>query len=178
MTFVYAGSPYLSYPVYEDGLLEFRSNNQKIPCKIAFNLQTNQLLCRLANDSTERAIFPDVFTIGTKRFITKTDHSGNRIYYMVLYAGKSKLLMQLKMALKLTERRPYDQDILNDGAFIRQEHYFIELADSTLRSVHLTRKSVLKALGSVPGRALPSGKKNKMTVPDVVKAVAGYDGFP
>ncbi|MCF0049089.1 hypothetical protein LXM25_03400 [Dyadobacter sp. LJ53] len=105
-TVVYTGSPYLSYPVYEDGLLEYRSNNQKVPCKIAFNLATNQIFCRLGNDSTELAIFPDIFTVGTKQFLSKSDGSGKKVYYMVLYAGRSKVLSQTKIILKRQKEGP------------------------------------------------------------------------
>ncbi|MCF2505319.1 hypothetical protein L0663_18145 [Dyadobacter sp. CY107] len=176
-TVVYTGSPYLSYPIYEDGLLEYQSNNEKVPCKIAFNLATNQVFCRLENDSSELAIFPDIFTVGTKRFINKSDLSGKRAYYMVLYAGRSKVLLQTKIILKTTERRPYETGDLNDGSYIKQERYFIELDDGSLRAVRLSKKSILKALGGFNSQTLSMFKGNKITVWQMVKTVAEYDGF-
>ncbi|KAA0993365.1 hypothetical protein [Dyadobacter aurulentus] len=176
-TVVYTGSPYLSYPVYEDGILEYRGSKHKVHCKIAFNLATNQVFCRLGNDSTELAIFPDIFTIGTRRFISRSDHSGKKEYYMVLYSGRSKVLSQLKISLRATERRPYETGDLNDGTYIRQERYFIELEDGTLRIVRLSKKSVQKALGEMQSETFDNFKGDKITLSEMVKAVGEYDGY-
>ena len=173
-TTVYAGSPYLSFPIYEAGILEFTATNQRIPCQLALNLVTNQVLCRFSNDSVEYAILPDAFTVGDRRFVGKTSPKGERIYYRVLYAGKSRLFTHMRATLQLTKREPYSIDEPVDGTYVRQERYFLERQNS-MSEITLSRKSVLKALGSP---ASPSGPaKDKLTVQELISFVASYDGF-
>lgn len=96
---------------------------------------------------------------------------------MVLYSGRSKVLSQLKISLRATERRPYETGDLNDGTYIRQERYFIELEDGTLRIVRLSKKSVQKALGEMQSETFDNFKGDKITLSEMVKAVGEYDGY-
>jgi hypothetical protein len=173
-TTVYAGSPYLSFPVYEAGIIEFTATRQRISCQLALNLVTNQVLCRFNNDSVEYAILPDSFTVGNRRFVGKASPKGERVYYMVLYAGKSRLLTQTRATLQVTKREPYALDEQFDGTYIRQERYFIERGN-TMREITLSRKSVLKALGSPLSPSSPT--KDKLTVQEMIGLVASHEGF-
>jgi hypothetical protein len=176
-TTVYGGSPYLSFPIYEAGVLDFAATNQKIPCQLAFNLVTNQVLCRFNNDSLEHAILPDAFTVGTRRFVSKTSLKGDRLYYQVLYAGKTKLLAQTRVTLQLTKREPYTLEDQFDGTYIRKERYFIERLNKALQEVTPSKKSVLKALGTASRQHPLTSAKDKLTVQEMIGIVSSYDGF-
>ena len=176
-TTVYGGSPYLSFPIYEAGVLEFTATDRKIPCQLAFNLAANQVICRFNKDSLEYAIIPDAFTVGSRRFVRKSSPRGEQVYYMVLYTGKSRLLAQLKSTLQLTKREPYVLDDLFDGTYVRQERYFIERANKSLQEVTPSKKSVLKALAVPPTQLPVTPTKDKLTVQEMIGLVATYDGF-
>lgn len=176
-TTVYGGSPYLSFPIYEAGMLDFAATNQKIPCQLAFNLVTNQVLCRFNNDSLEHAVLPDAFTIGTRRFIGRSSPKGDRVYYQVLYAGKSRLLAQTRVTLQLTKRESYTMEDQFDGTYIRKERYFIERENKALQEVTPSRKSVLKALGATSHQHSLTLAKDKLTVQEMIGIVGSYDGF-
>lgn len=177
-TTTYEGSPYLSFPIYEDGFLELGANQPPIGCKIAFNLVTNQVLCQLTGDSVGHAILPDAFRVGRGRFVCQLGPNDERVYYLILYAGKSRVLAQLETTLRLTKQEPYRLEERFDGRYSRQERYFIELAGKAAQSVSLSKKSVRKVLQVTSDQRLTSAHKNKLTVPELVGAVARYDGFP
>lgn len=80
----------------------------------------------------------------------------------------------MRATLQLTKREPYSIDEPVDGTYVRQERYFLERQNS-MSEITLSRKSVLKALGSP---ASPSGPaKDKLTVQELISFVASYDGF-
>ncbi|RAJ89891.1 hypothetical protein LX87_05625 [Larkinella arboricola] len=173
-TTVYLGSPYLTFPVYEDGVLEV--NHYQTSCKIAFNLVTHQVLCRFESDSIEHAVLPDAFRVGAQRFVRKSGPQGPPVYYKVLYAGKSKVLAQIKGTLQETKREAYRLEEF-DGIYTRQERYLIELENKAPQAVTLSRKSVLRVLDHTSDPLPSTTLKNKLTVPELIEAVAAYDGF-
>ncbi|GAB3258508.1 hypothetical protein GCM10027347_21840 [Larkinella harenae] len=174
---VYLGSPFLSFPVYEDGALELTATNQKIPGKIAFNLVTSQVFCQFTGDSLVHEVHPDAFVVGGRRFVRTGNNKGEQGYYQVLYAGKSRVLAQLKNTLRLTKREPYSLDVSYEGSYSRQERYFIELDGKAPRLITLSKKSVRKALGPAANRILPTTRSRQLTVPELIESIARYDGF-
>ncbi len=173
---VYLGSEYLTYPVWQDGELTMSGSKTAIPCRIAFNLMTNQVICRFSGDSAIRSVSPEVFTINGTRFISRTNGKADRIYYRVLYAGKTRLLAQYKCTLRPTAREPYTLDQSFDGMYQWQKNYYIQRNNDSMQRVRLSRKSlstVLDASGKLPNYPIPK----KLTVYELVAAIAYYDGF-
>ncbi|GAB3957210.1 hypothetical protein GCM10028805_49250 [Spirosoma harenae] len=173
---VYLGNPYLTYPIYREGTLEMSSPQGIIPCKIAFNLIANEVSCLLPGDATEQAVLPDAFTVDGKRFVARTESSGKRLYYEVLYAGKSRVLAHYKATLTAVNREPYQFDDEFDGTYNRQERYFIEFVAQPLQEVTLSKKTVMKLFHTTSNSALAK-TKDKLTLMELIEAVASYDGF-
>ncbi len=177
---VYLGSEYFSYPIWQNGTLEVGEARKVIPCTIAFNLVTNEIRCRFAGDSATYAVLPDAFTINGTRFINPTKNvSGQveRTYYMVLYAGKTRLLKQLKCNLRIRDNDVYRLDDTFNGAFVLQQTYYIQRDNGLLTPVNLSRKSVLDVLADQAAALKQILPKNKITVNELASAVAYYDGF-
>ncbi|WP_460674020.1 hypothetical protein [Larkinella ripae] len=174
---VYLGSEYLTYPVWQHGSLEFGNRRNAISCQIAYNLLTSQVLCQFEGDSVIRTVTPDAFTINDIHFVSQLNSKGDRTYYRVLYAGKIRLLAQYKCSLRRVEKEPYTLDQAFDGTYNRQKSFFIQRDDQPLRRVGLSRKSLLDALDGTPDKLPDYLTKKKLTIYELVDAVAYYDGF-
>ena len=177
---VYLGSEYFSYPIWQDGTLEVGDAKKIVPCKIAFNLVTNDIRCQFEGDSSTYAVLPETFTINGTRFISQVSNKTGRperSYYMVLYAGKTKLLNQLTCRLQVRENDVYTFDESFNGTFVQQKTYYIQRENGLLKPVDLSRKSVLNVLDDQSGKLTQYLTKKKLTVYDLAGAVAYYDGF-
>lgn len=177
---IYLGSEYFGYPIWQTGALEMSDTEKNIPCKIAYNLVTSEVRCQFAGDSATYAVLPDAFTISGLRFVSQaTTQPGKteRAYYMVLYAGKTKLLKQLKCSLRVREKDVYTLEEPFNGTFVQQKIYYIQRNNGSLEPVTLSRKSVLDVLSDQAATLKQILKKNKLTVHELAGVVAYYDGF-
>jgi hypothetical protein len=176
----YLGSEYLTYPVWQPGTLESGDSKKSIPCLIAFNIATNVVKCRFEGDEREYDVQPDAFTVNGMSFISQVSEKGgqtNRAYYKVLYAGKTRVLKQLRCNLVVSKKEAYTLDDPFDGTFQRQKTYFIQRNNDKLRAVSLSRKSVLSVLDDPTSRLNQYLTQRKLDVLQLVNAVAYYDGF-
>lgn len=174
---VYLGSEYLTYPVWQRGSLEFANRRNALPCQLAYNVLTNQVLCQFEGDSVIREVWPDAFTINEIHFVSRVDKKRERTYYRVLYAGKTRLLARYTCSLRPTSQEPYSADRLFDGIYHRQKSFYIQRDGQPLRRVSLSRKSLLDALDDPSGKLPDYLTKKKLTIYELVDAVAFYDGF-
>jgi hypothetical protein len=175
---VFLGSEYLTYPVWQDGSVE--SGDSKKPCKISFNIATNVVKCVFEGDDQEYVVQPDAFTVNGTRFISQISEKAgktSRVYYMVLYAGKTRLLKQIRCNLSVVKRDAYAEEEAFDGTFRRQKTYYIQRNNERLRVVNLSRKSVLGVLDDQSSRLNQYITQRKLDVFQLVNAVAYYDGF-
>lgn len=175
---VYLGSEYLTYPIWQIGSFKVAGSQNFIPCGIAYNLLTNQVLCQFPGDSVPHLISPEAFTINDMHFVSQLNKKAKRSYYRVLYEGKTRLLAQYNCMLRLVSNEPYTLEQSFDGTYLRKKSFYIQRQDNApLRSVQLSRKSILDVL-AVPPTRLPSNlSKKKITVNELVSALAYYDGF-
>ncbi|MFC5407866.1 hypothetical protein ACFPMF_01000 [Larkinella bovis] len=173
----YLGSEYLTYPVWQNGSLELANHRNSIPCRIAFNLMTRQVLCQFEGDSVVRVVMPDAFTINGMHFVSLPENKTERIYYRVLYAGKTRLLAQYKCSIRRVSNEPYAAEQAFDGTYFTQKSFYLQRDNQRLRRIGLSRKSLINALDVAPGTLPAYLTKKKMNVHDLVAAVAYYDGF-
>lgn len=174
---VFLGSEYLTYPIWQNGSLELGSTQKSIPCRIAYNLITNQVVCQFPGDSVIHLVSPDAFTINDMHFVSRLNQRAERTYYRVLYAGKTRLLAQYKCTLRHTEKEPYMLDQSFDGTYQRKKSFYVQRGNDSVTQVQLSRKSLLKVLNDSSGK-LPAYLTNKtLTIRELVAAVAYYDGF-
>ncbi|MBD2757662.1 hypothetical protein [Spirosoma validum] len=177
---VYLGSQYFGYPIWQAGSLEMSDPKKSIPCRIAFNLVTNEIRCQFAGDSSAYAILPDAFTINGLRFVSRVNTQtgkAERAYYMVLYAGKTRLLKQFKCSLRMRDKDVYTLDEAFNGEFVQQQTYYIQRNNGSLEPVTLSRKSVLDVLADQATILKRILTKKKLTDHELAGAVAYYDGF-
>lgn len=177
MQTVYLGSEYLTYPVWQPGSLKVAGAQTFIPCGIAYNLLTHQVMCQFPGDSVSHVVVPEAFTVNDMHFASRLNRKGERSYYRVLYAGKTRLLAQYKCTLRPISNEPYTLDQSFDGTYLRQKSFYIQQDNELLRPVQLSRKSLLAVLDAPPARLPNSLPKNKLTVGELVSALAYYDGF-
>ena len=174
---VYLGNPFLTYPIYQDGTLEFATNQPRLSYKIAFNLVAQEVSFLLPEDNTEHAVFPDAFTLNGRHFVSRIDSYGKRQYYEVLYGGKSKVLAHHTSTLTVFNKEPYQLNETVDGTYRQQESYLIELEGKSPQKITLSKRSVLKVLDTKINHALLVKTKDKLTLLELIGAVASYDGF-
>ncbi|RRB07736.1 hypothetical protein [Larkinella rosea] len=176
----FLGSEYLTYPIWQDGTLESGDPKKPIPCQIAFNIATNVVKCRFEGDEQEYEVQPEAFTIHDMRFTSQLRDKGSktsRVYYMVLYAGKTRLLKQIRSNLSVVKRDAYSLEQSFDGTFINSKTYFIQRNNERLRVVNLSRKSVLGVLKDPTSQLDNYITQRKLDVNQLVDVVAYYDGF-
>lgn len=174
---VYLGSEYITYPIWQNGSLKEEGSPNFIPCGIAYNLVTNQVFCQFPGDSVSHVVSPEAFTINDMHFVSRPNKKADRSYYRVLYAGKTRLLVQYKCTLQPISNEPYVLQESFDGTYRRQISFYIQQDNAFLQPVQLSRKSLLSVL-NVPSTKLPSSlSKKKLTINEVVNALSYYDGF-
>lgn len=172
---VFLGSEYFTYPVWQPGSLVFE--NRALPCQVAYNLMTNQVLCQFEGDSVIRTVTPDAFTINGIQFVSRMNNRSERVYYRVLYAGKIRLLAHYTCSLRRVEKEPYAQEQAFDGMYQQAKRFYIQREDQKLRHVGLSRKSLRDALADPSGPLPDHLNKKKFTPHELVSAVAHYDGM-
>ncbi|MDB5240399.1 MAG: hypothetical protein JWP57_1024 [Spirosoma sp.] len=174
---VYLGSEYITYPVWQQGSIKEAGAPNYISCGLAYNLLTNQVFCQFPGDSVPHVVSPEAFTINDMHFVSRLNKKADRSYYRVLYAGKTRLLAQYKCTLRPVSNEPYVLEESFDGTYRRQISFYIQQDNASLKPVKLSRKSLLGVL-NVPSTRLPDSlSKNKLTIAELVNALAYYDGF-
>ncbi|MFC5409500.1 hypothetical protein ACFPMF_09290 [Larkinella bovis] len=141
----YLGSPYFSYPVWQNGTLELDYTNQRISCQLAYDLTTNRLLSRFENSPLEHPVLPAAFTLNGTRFVSLKARR-NRVYYQVLYDGRLQLLKHTRCRLHSTPPAHRQRDDRFDGYFACQSHYYVKRNHQKPQPVSLNRPSILRAL--------------------------------
>ncbi len=177
---IYLGSEYLTYPIWQNGTLEMSGAPKAVPCRICFNLVTNDVQCQFAGDSGTYRVAPNAFTINGMRFVSQISQRSDkveRLYYRVLYGGKTKLLKLYRSRLSVRDNDVYKLDDSFNGTFVQQKTFYIQRDSELLRPVVLSRKSVLDVLDDPSGKLTQYLTKKKLTIDELTGAVAYYDGF-
>ena len=136
---------------------------------------TNQVICQFPGDSVIHLVSPDAFTINDMHFVSQFNNKAERLYYRVLYAGKTRLLAHYKCTLRPAPKEPYTLDQSFDGTYQQQNSFYIQQGTKSIRPVKLSRKSILKVLDDPSGK-LPGFITQKiLTVHELVPALVYYD---
>ena len=172
--FVFKGNPYFSYPVWESGSVWVEGQQRALTGKVAYDLSRKKVYYGV--DSTHfYLVQPDQFTLNDLTFINKSVRVMGETYpnyYQVLYSGKAVTLLK-QTTCKLSIRSIAEG---YDGAYTRQETYFIQNESGLPKLIKRTRKSVEKALlarvnsGNSP-LFLPPGELSVETIIDYLKSI-------
>jgi hypothetical protein len=172
---IYLGSEYFGFPVWQDGTLRMPNATQEIRCKIAYNLVTRQVLCRLNGLPQEQIVRPETFTMNDVRFVLRDSQKANRPYLMVLYDGKTKFFKQLRCRFRPNRNEAYDEAYAFDGYYEQQSTYFLQRPNEKPRAVSLSRKAILDALGDPAGKLSTYLTRKEVTPDELVAALTLLD---
>ncbi|NEU70236.1 hypothetical protein GK091_25385 [Spirosoma agri] len=167
------GTPYWAYPTWQHGSIQLKTGMAETPCQIAYNVATNEILCRFNQDTTTYQLEPVAFKIWDAKFVRLTQH-GYPTYYQILYQGDAQLFSSYKRQMKLLLPQPYGSAYLIGYFLGLERYYYLKLPNGLFHTFQLTRKSFLQAMGDNVNRSLiPPGET--LTVDDVVRVLTDYD---
>lgn len=143
----YLGSPFMSFPVWQPGTIQLDTKGQELICELAFNLVTNEVMCRFPGDSTTKLVIPEVFTTNGTTFtrqLIKLPGVKYHIYYTPLSAGKTRLLKSLTARLESNYTNGSNRDIKRK--YTTYTNYYIQQEGAQPQPIELTQKSLVNAL--------------------------------
>ncbi len=169
------GTPYWTFPTWQPGRVQLTDDSPMTACSIAYNVMTNEVLCRFNQDTTTYTLKPVAFAIEGMPFV-RLSEKGYPFYYQILYKGDAQLFEGYKRKMTLVRPQPYDNSRASlIGYFLGLErYYYLKLPNAPTRTFQLNRRSFMQAMGdNVDTRLLPQG--DALTVADVVRVLADYD---
>lgn len=179
------GSPFFTYPVWQAGQVKLDKSGKVLSCQLAYNLNTNDVLCRFAGDSTVQTITPEVFSINGTEFMRKRGELAGmdyQLYYSIIHNGPTKLLRSLSSQLEalnsaesISIRQYKDLNIRDKYRIITK--YFIQKGESVPTLVTLSRKSLLEALADQAVGLNTKIPARQLTTTDVIDILNTYDSL-
>ncbi len=180
----FAGSPFLTYPIWQPGRVKLDAQGKYIACDIAYNLVENAVLCRFAGDSTVQTLRPDRFIIGKEEFVrqrSRTAGTDYKLYAKILYDGKTKLLLNATKRLdphaSASARTGYEKETTISGCYTLEEKYFVRKGDARPESINLTKNSLLAVLYEQADKLAPRLPGRRLTSAEVVAILPYYDSL-
>ena len=175
--FVYLGSAFLSYPIWQPGSLVF-SNQTRLAALISYNLVYDRISCQLPDSTQYLSVEPDQFTVNQQRFIRFPTRNG-RTYYQVLYEGKVRLLKHYQSHLfnRIVQGGAYGGLTEFSGEYKTDVDFYLQRGASPPEFLPLTKKALLKLLGNHRTQLDAFIKNDKLTEATVVDALMYYDSL-
>ncbi|GAB3957094.1 hypothetical protein GCM10028805_48860 [Spirosoma harenae] len=181
----YLGSPFLTYPVWQSGKVQLDKNSKEIDAELAYNLVTNELMCRFPDNPAVKIITPEAFSIQDSRFIrpqTALPGKSYRPYLMVVSNGPTKLLKSLSGRLDTpnSSETPtrYNPDKPIRGVYRILSDYYIQKEQSKPELINLAQKASILAVLYEQADKLGDQFSDKQVSPEtVINVLARYDGL-
>jgi len=176
------GSPFLTYPVWQEGKIRLDNHSQELTCELSYNLLSNEVMCRFAGDSTAKLVTPEVFTINGTEFVRQQNKLlgiDYRMYATVLYNGPTKLLMSLttKVEPLKTQLGSDYRDLNIIGIYQTKTKYYIRKEDARPELITLTKSSVLPILYEQSEKMSAKLSTKQLTTDGVIEALHYYDSL-
>lgn len=178
----YLGSPYLTFPVWQEGRIRLDESGKEITCELAYDLVTNQVTCRFNGEQTVNNVTPASFIINGVEFIRQANKLlgiDYRMYTTVLYNGQTKLLKSLSKSLVpiQSSNNGYTKDEKFNGVYQTAVKYYIRKGDAKPELINLSKKSLLDVLYDQAERIAPTLPGKQLTTDDVVEVLKYYDSL-
>lgn len=174
---VFLGSPYMSFPIWQPGTVNVDGKGEDVPCQIAYNLFTDEILCRFSDSDKETSVLPVAFSINGVPFVSmsiKFLGTTTRTYFAVFNTGTSKFLVNYRRQHETNWKSKDARDF--DGEYVTVERYYIRKGSADPVEIKLTTKSLLAALPEKANQLKESLRpKKKLTKDEVIAALAYYD---
>ncbi|MBD2704919.1 TonB family protein [Spirosoma sp. BT702] len=177
---LYQGSPFLTYPVWQAGKVRLDESGQVLVCELAYNLVTNEVLCRFPDDLAVKIVTPSAFTINDIEFIRQPNKSiavKQRLYLTILHQGPTKLLASYSKQAKPAygNNTGYDKDLAVKGYYQDYTKYYIQKGDASPEFISLSKNSLVSVLYE-QSEQIAAKISNKELTPDIVaKTLLYYD---
>lgn len=176
----YIGSPYFTYPTWQEGTIQVDRQGRALNCQLAYNLVTNEVMCRFANDSTVKTITPEVFTINGLEFVRQRNTLlgiDYQMYSTVLHDGPTKLLLGLYNNLETTYDRDPNREYNIKGMYRTIKKYFIRKGDAAPTLINLSKKSMLDVFSDQANALAASIPNRELKSEDVTALIMRYDSL-
>lgn len=184
---VYAGSPFLTYPIWQPGRIRLDDRGKDVRCEIAYNLVENVVMCRFPGDSTAQRFRPERFTVGSDEFVRQQNQQAGidyKIYAKALYNGRTKLLVNLSKRLEGRVRETsnngyngYEKEADVNGRYVQEEKYYIRKGDARPEQISLTKNAVLAALYEQADKLAPRLTRRHVLPADIIAVLPYYDSL-
>ncbi len=179
------GSPFLTFPVWQDGTIRLDKQGQEIPCQLAYNQVTSEVLCRFPSDSTAKHILPETFTINGTEFVRHLHKAAGvtyTLYTTVLHDGRTKLLVNLTKYIDANYLlnngyNNYGKEADSKGAYKTKTDYYIQKGNAPPIFITLTKNAVLAALYEQADKLTSALPAKNLTPEYVAKTLTYYDGL-
>lgn len=178
----YRDSPFLSFPIWQKGTIWLDEHSEPLPCELAYNLVSNEVLCRFPGDSTVKTATPEVFVVNGTPFFRQQNKLLSidyRLYTTPLHDGPTKLLLSLTKRIERysATNNGYTKEMEIGGAYILQQNYYIRKGDAKPELILLTKNSVLAVLHEQADKLAKRLPAKRLTTADVVTALVFYDSL-
>ncbi|GAB4018537.1 hypothetical protein GCM10028773_18530 [Spirosoma koreense] len=170
---IYLGSPYLTYPVWQDGSVQVKNGDKILPCELAYNLVNREVMCRFKGDSTVIVMTPERFVIQGVEYVRQP----NRSYATWLYNGPTKLVMVQWRQMEANHNYSFtkDKDII--GIYKTTTKYYIQKGEGPLESTNLSKKSILARLADQQEKIKERLSASSVTPTDLIDLLVYYDSL-
>ncbi|WP_247237736.1 hypothetical protein [Telluribacter sp. SYSU D00476] len=174
---VFLGSPYMSFPIWQSGTVNIDGKGEDVPCQIAYNLFTDEILCRFPDSDKETPVIPIAFSINGVPFVSlpiKFLGTTTRTYFAVFNTGTTKFLVNYRRQHETNWKSKDARDF--DGEYVTVERYYIRKGSADPVEIKLTTESLLAALPEKANQLKDRLRsKKKLTKDEVIAALAYYD---
>ncbi len=172
------GSPFLTFPVWQPGKIQLDKHGQELNCELAYNLVTNEVMCRFIGDSTVKLITPEVFIVNGTEFVRqliKLPGFKYHIYYNALSDGRIRLLKSLTGQLEAYYGKGDEREI--KGVYKTLTKYYIQRGEDQPEPIELTKKSLLTVFADQSPALEPKIPNRLLTTNDIINVIHNYDSL-
>ncbi|AKD58611.1 hypothetical protein SD10_17900 [Spirosoma radiotolerans] len=179
----YMGSPFLTFPVWQPGKIRLDMEGRTVDCQLAYNLNTNEVLCRFDGDSAIKTVTPEFFSINNTEYVRQQNKLAGmdyRMYFSTVHSGPTKLLKSLSNQLtymnsaEQVNMRHY-KDLNLRGIYRTVTKYFVQKENAEPTLISFSRKSLLDVLADQSEALADKIPNRELTTSDVINILNYYD---
>ncbi|GAB3703255.1 hypothetical protein GCM10027592_33020 [Spirosoma flavus] len=171
---IYQGSPFLTYPVWKAGKIRLDEKGQDLIGELAYNLVSNEVLCRFSDDPSAKIATPAAFTIDDVSFVR---HPNKSAFLTIIHHGPTKLLASYSKQLKPAygNSSGYGKALDVKGYYKDYTKYYIQKGDATPELISLSKNSLVSTLYEQSEQIASRISTKELTTEDVAKILQYYD---
>lgn len=175
-----AGTRYLSYPIWEKGTIQMDPGSQELACELAFDMVSNDLLCRLNGDLTANHIAPYTFEIkGLRYYKQPIGFMGEKshLYATIVHDGPTQLQRTSRKVLRTDTQVSNGYNKVGEfaGYYAQKEVYLIRKGDARPEFIEPTKRSLVRVLFEHAEQINDFIKVEKLSLEEVTRVLTYFD---